>query len=196
LHRFSGVVQGWLTTIESAFSDDEDDARDKQKRATEKRRAREHPIVPALIPAYLNDLEEAEGRRVKLEARLKAAAAIADDEDDFVAETLSPEDLKNLRVELAAAKRQVKRVERAFLDCLREAVAKLSAEFQEALVLRILKADLHDRLDDEVAAGRRDLINRYRAWADKYAIPLQDLEAQRDAATTRLNGYLEELGYV
>ncbi|MGA2830498.1 MAG: class I SAM-dependent DNA methyltransferase [Streptosporangiaceae bacterium] len=36
-HGFSGVIQGWLTTIEAAFGEDDDeDVRDKQKRAAER----------------------------------------------------------------------------------------------------------------------------------------------------------------
>ena len=78
-HRFSGVVQGWLTTIEAAFADDEDEVRDKQKRAAEKRKAREHRVVPVLIPDYLTALEEAEARRADLDAQLKAATAAPDE---------------------------------------------------------------------------------------------------------------------
>ena len=82
-HRFSGVVQGWLTTIEAAFADDgEDDAKDKQRQAAEKRKAREHRVVPVLIPDYLTALEEAEARRTELDAQIKAATVTPDDEDD------------------------------------------------------------------------------------------------------------------
>src|SRR5262249_27645498 len=80
-HRFSGVVQGWLTTLEAAFAEDEDEdeARDKQKRVAEKRKAREHRIVPVLIPDYLNALDEAEARRADLEAQIKAATTTDDE---------------------------------------------------------------------------------------------------------------------
>ena len=51
LHGFEGVVEGWLTTIESAFELDEEEVEywDKQKIAAEKRKARDHRVVPALI---------------------------------------------------------------------------------------------------------------------------------------------------
>ena len=61
-HKFSGVVQGWLTTIEAAIDpDEEDETRDKQRAAAERRRAREHSVVPLLIPDYLEALEEGRG---------------------------------------------------------------------------------------------------------------------------------------
>jgi len=193
-HRFSGVVQGWLTTIEAAFADDEDeDARDKQKRAAEKRKAREHRVVPVLIPDYLTALEEAEARRAELDAQVKGAAAIPDDEDD--AETLSPDELKKLKADLAAAKRSVKHLEAEFLARLKQAVVKLDADSSEALVRGILNADLQDRLDAEVASGRRALTDRYRTWADKYAVPLPDFLSQRDVLAARFDVYLGELGY-
>ena len=49
---------------------------------------------------------------------------------------------------------------------------KLDAETEEALVVRVFKSDLQERLDAKVTAGRRALIDRYRTWADKYAITL------------------------
>ena len=60
-HGFHGVVQGWLTTIEAAFTDDEgEDNRDKQKREAEKREFANTAWFLALLPDYLTALEEAE----------------------------------------------------------------------------------------------------------------------------------------
>lgn len=195
-HGFNGVVQGWLTTIEAAFAEDEeDDARDKQKREVEKRKAREHRVVPAMLPDYLTALEEAEARRAGLDAQVKAALATSDDEDGPFAETSDPTELKNLRADLAEAKRQLKRLEKEFLDRLKIAVTELNNDSEMTLVLRILKCDLQDRLDADIESGRRSLADRYRAWADKYAVTLLDLESQRIAAATNLNGYFKDLGY-
>ena len=63
------------------------------------------------------------------------------------------------------------------------------------MVRQILKADLKKRLDTEFATGPRALADRYRTWADKYAIPLVDLEARRSAAEARFSVYLKDLGY-
>ena len=128
---------------------------------------------------------------------LKAATATSDeDEDEDSAETISLEDLKTLKADLAAAKRQLKQLETQFLDRLRTAVMKLGPESEQMLVLRILKSDLQDRLDAEVDSGRRALVERYRSWVHKYAATLRDLQARRDTAAARLSGSLEELGYV
>ena len=168
-------MQGWLTTIEAAFADDgEDDAKDKQRQAAEKRKAREHRVVPVLIPDYLTALEEAEARRTELDAQIKAATVTPDDEDDVSPETLGTAELKNLKADLTTVRSRVKRLENEFVERLRQAVVKLDAETEEALVVRILKSDLQERLDAKVTAGRRALIDRYRTWADKYAITLSE----------------------
>ena len=201
--QFSGVVQGWLTTIEAAFdTEGEENVRDKQRLAAEKRRAREHGAVPLLIPDYLTALEKAEARRADLDAQVKAATAKpAEDEDeaddDVSAETsVSPEELKKLKSDLAEARREVKRLEADFLNQLRNRVGHLDASAEELLVRHILKADLKKRLDAEFAVGPRALAARYRTWADKYAVPLVDLEARRSAADARFTAYLADLGYV
>jgi type I restriction enzyme M protein len=74
-------------------------------------------------------------------------------------------------------------------------VLKLDADSEEALVHRILKSDLQDRLNTEAAVGRRSLVTRYRAWADKYAATLRDLESQRNAVAADLDVYLQGFGY-
>lgn len=199
--KFSGVVQGWLTTIEAAFeTEGEENVRDKQRLSAEKRRAREHSAVPLLIPDYLNALEQAEARRADLDAQVKAATVKpAEDEDleddDVSAETLSPAELKKLKSDLAEAKREVKRLEADFLNRLKDKVGQLNPSAEETLVRQILKADLKKRLDSEFAVGPRMLADRYRTWADKYAVPLVDLEDRRSVAEARFAAYLKDLGY-
>jgi type I restriction enzyme M protein len=195
-HGFNGVVQGWLTTIDAAFSEDEEgDPRDKQKREAEKRKSREHRVVPALLPEYLTALEEAEARRADLDAQVKALTATPDEDDDTSAETPDPAELKTLKAGLTDARRDLKRLEKEFLTRLKTAAAKLDANSEQVLVRSVLLADLQDRLAAEVGLGRRALIDRYRTWAEKYAVTLRDLEGQRDASAAQLDGYLKELGY-
>jgi type I restriction enzyme M protein len=202
-HKFSGVVQGWLTTIEAAFdTEGEENVRDRQRLAAEKRRAREHSAVPRLVPGYLSALERAEARRADLDAQVKSATTKPtedeDDADDDVSAEAPPDPagLKKLKSDLAAAKSEVKRLEADFLNQLRDRVGQLGASDEELLVRQILKADLKKRLDAEFAAGPRMLADRYCTWANKYAVPLVDLEARRSVAEARFSTYLKDLGYV
>ena len=50
-------------------------------------------------------------------------------------------------------------------------------------------------LDAYVTAHRQQIIAALENWWDKYAVPLHQIEAERDAATTKLAGFLKDLGY-
>nr|WP_062337396.1 class I SAM-dependent DNA methyltransferase [Herbidospora sakaeratensis] len=201
LNGFEGVVEGWLTTIESAFALNEDDAEywDKQKIAAEKRKARDHRLVPAVIPDYLAELDEAEAAYAELNAELKAATAKpADDDeeaDELAEDQLSEADLKALKSRTAAARKKVSALEGHCLPRLRMAVGALDETARRDLVLEVLRLQLSTRLISRTNSARRLLEVAFRGWADKYAVTLHELEAQREAAAARLNGYLKELGY-
>jgi type I restriction enzyme M protein len=195
--KFSGVVQSWLANIEAAFENEEDESKNTQRIAAEKRKAREHSAVLHLIPRYVTDLEAAEARRADLYAQVKATTAKPDDEDesDDTAEAIDPAELKKLIADLAEAKRQVKCLENDFLNQMRGAIGTLSADSTESLVRTVLKADLKRRLTASFAVGPRTLTARYRVWADKYAITLPTLESARSHATAQVETYLKVLGY-
>lgn len=199
---FRGVVESWLTTIEAAFDpEDEATVKDKQRLAREKRRAREHPCVPHLIPDYLQSLEEAEARRDDLDAQVKAATAKPSDDEDADAEddddtpAISAAELKKLKSDLAAARKTVKSLENEFLDRLKVSIGQLDDDSAEDLVRTVLQEDLELRLAAEFAVGPRTLTDRYRTWASKYAIPLTELESRRSEAEARFSSYLKDLGY-
>ncbi|WP_084962938.1 HsdM family class I SAM-dependent methyltransferase [Thermoactinospora rubra] len=201
LNGFEGVVEGWLTTIESAFALDEEDVEywDKQKVAAEKRKARDHRVVPALIPDYLAELEEAETAYAELNAQLKAATAKPSEEDEEADEPaedqLSEAELKALKARTAAARKKVAVLEGHFLPRLRMAYAALDDDSRRDLVLDVLRSQLASRLESRTAAARRLLEGAFRTWADKYAVTLRELEAKREAAAAQLGACLKELGY-
>jgi type I restriction enzyme M protein len=198
---FEGVVEGWITTIESAFTLDEEESAywDKQKIAVEKRKARDHRVVPALIPDYLTELEEADGRYTELNAQYKAATAKSDEDDEEAEEPseaqLSADDLKTLKADVAAARRKVSRLEGDFMPRLRMAALSLDADQRRDLVLSVLRNQLATRLNFRMAATRRLLETAFRTWGDKYAVTLRQLEDRRETAAKQLESYLKELGY-
>ncbi|WP_440072305.1 N-6 DNA methylase [Streptosporangium sp. OZ121] len=204
LNGFEGVVEGWLTTIESAFELDEEEVEywDKQKIAAEKRKARDHRVVPALIPDYLAELEEAEATYAELNAQFKAATAKpaeedeeTDEPDESAEDRLSDDELKDLKARTAAARKKVSTLESHFLPRLRMAVGALDGDARRDLVIGVLRSQLTSRLESRTVAARRLAEAAFRTWVDKYAVTLRDLEAQREAAAARLKSYLKELGY-
>ncbi|WP_182903754.1 class I SAM-dependent DNA methyltransferase [Microbispora sp. H10830] len=201
LNGFEGVVEGWLTTIESAFELDEEELEywDKQRVAAEKRKARDHRVVPALIPDYLAELEEAEAEYAELNAQYKAATAKPSEEDEEAdepaEEQLSEAELKALKSRTATARKKVGALEDHFLPRLRMAAAALGHGSRRNLVLGVFRSQLSSRLESRTSAARRLFEGAFRTWGDKYAVTLRDLEAQREAAAARLDVYLKELGY-
>jgi len=200
---FPGVVDRWVANIESAFEDPPEDADAKAmaRIRAEQRKAREHRLVPALIPAYVAELEAAEMLAAELDAHVKGATAKkpADDEDETDAdedqEVLTPAQLRKVRADLKEAKAKVSELRAQFIKELKRAATELDEAGAQKLVLQFLDQDLVARLERFVNAKRRLLVDAYRTWGEKYAITLADLEAQRDAAAVRLEGFLKELGY-
>lgn len=197
-HGFGGLVDGWLTTIAALLTDEDG----KAASATERRKAFEHRLVPALLPDYLAELKQAEQVRAELDARIKAGVPKSDvdeDDDDSSAEepedTLSPAELKRLKSELTAAKERGRKLEQELLTRLGSAVAELSEDQRRGTVLGILADDLAERLERYITIHRRELIDSFTNWKNKYAVSLSQIAQERDAAAARLADYLQELGY-
>jgi type I restriction enzyme M protein len=187
---FAAVVDGWVTTITTAIED-------KASKAD----PFDHPLVPALLPAYLDELAAVEAKRAELDAKLKAATTADDDEDgeeddgDEGEDALSAADLADLRKELTKVKRQQKDMHRDFVTTLEKARSELTTADEWDLVLRLTKDVLVEHLDGYVTAHRRKLIATLENWWDKYAVSLHELEAAHAAAAAKLTGYLKDLGY-
>ncbi|MFG3504075.1 N-6 DNA methylase [Streptomyces sp. NPDC047821] len=205
LTDFPGVVDRWVAGIESAFAEPPEnaDARTMARIRAAQRKAREHRLVPELIPAYVERLEAAEVLVAELDVRIKAGspprkakATDGEEEEEADLSTVLPaKELTRLKRELTAAKRELIGVRAGFLSELRTAAGHLTAEQAQQIVLRFLKADLRVRMDRFLAADRRAMVDAYRTWGGKYAVPLHDLEREREASAERLRGHLEALGY-
>jgi len=103
---------------------------------------------------------------------------------------------KELKRELAAAKKALKALHKTFAERLEETCAALRPDEVSGLVLRILKAELRKELDRYVTAHRQRVVAAVENWWDKYRVTVRDIEKERDAAKDQLAAYLDELGYV
>ena len=185
-HGFTGVIDGWVTTITTAMED-----------SNTKTDPLEHKLVLELLPSYLDELAAVEARRAELDAQLKAATTTDEDEDDESGndEALSPAELTALKRQLAGVKKQQKSVQQEFITKLGKAHAELTGAQERDLVLRLARNDVVIHLNTYVTAHRQQMIAALENWWDKYAVPLHQLEADRDAARNKLTGFLKELGY-
>ncbi|MET7607441.1 class I SAM-dependent DNA methyltransferase [Streptomyces avermitilis] len=198
---FRAVIDRWVANIESAFDEPEDaDSKTLARLRTDQRRARGHRLVPVLIPSYVAALEAAEALATDLDARIKAATpkrAIDEDEGMFEEpmETLNPAQMRHLKSELREAKGRVKSLRATFIAELKSGANALPDTEARGYVLRFLNDDLRARLSRFSSVGLHSLVNVYKTWGEKYAVTLDDLEAQREAAAARLALYLKEIGY-
>ena len=128
-HGFTGVVDGWVTTITTAMED-----------TRRKADPLDHKLVPELLPSYLDELAAVEAQRAELDAQVKTGPATGDEDDEELAddaETLSPAELAVLKKQLAVVKRQQKAMHQEFITKLGKARAELTAAQERDLVLRL-----------------------------------------------------------
>ncbi len=221
---FGGVVDGWVETVQTALAPEPDPRTGKERKRSgaERRQAYDHKVVAAIVPEFLAELAAADARKADLDAKWKAAQAAeaaevgeADGEGESETESgepaLTEDELDQLKKQRTKANALVKQLEADFwypwppagqptlgeepprLFRAREA---LDAEAERRVVLGVLKDDLAAKLEGHVARRRRELIAAVRAWDDKYAVSLRDIEARRTEAAATLEGFLKELGYV
>jgi type I restriction enzyme M protein len=185
-HGFTGVVDGWVTTITTAIEDSD-----------AKTDPLDHRLVPELLPSYLEELSAVETRRVDLDAQIKAATSSGDADDNELGdeEGLSPAELAALKKDLAAVKKQQRAMQQEFITKLGKARAELTATEEHDLVLRLAKNDVTYHLDAYATAHRQEIIATLEKWWDKYALPLDQIEAERAAATAKFSAFLKDLGY-
>ncbi len=190
---FEGLVEGWVDTILDALNADD-------KKQAAKLNPLDHKLVQRLLPDYLQELEQAEARKAELEGRLEASQTKTnDEEDDEESENeaaLTEAEIKALKKQLTASKKQLKQLRSQLGQRLTEAHLALSPQEAEQLVLDIACDDLARQLERYVTAHRQAVIAAVENWWDKYKVTAREIEAERDAAKAKLDGFLKELGYV
>jgi type I restriction enzyme M protein len=188
-HGFDGVIDGWVTTIETVMED-------------EKSRSDplDHRLVPKLVPKYLDEMEACEAQRTELEAQIKAATVptVEDDElaEEGAEETVSPTELRSLKGELTRLNKRQRELKRQFIATLNKARADLAESEEEGVVIGAWREDLSAYLGACVTTQRHQVIAGLENWWDKYAVSLSDLDVKYSSAATQLASRLEELGYV
>ncbi len=127
--------------------------------------------------------------------RFKVAGVVASwwDEVKYELRTLSL--YKEIKKQLAQAKGILRTLKKEVEKRLSAKRAVLTDEDCQGLVLAIFKDGLTAELERYVTAHRQQVIVEVENWWDKYRVTLQDIEAQRDAASQRLSEFLHSLGY-
>jgi type I restriction enzyme M protein len=182
-HGFTGVVDGWVTTITTAMEDNS------------KADPLNHKLVPELLPSYLQELSAVEASRAELDAQIKAATPPGDEDEEPCDDILSPGELAALKKDLAGVKNQQKAMMQEFITRLGKARAELTATQERDLVIRLAKNDVMAHLDGYVTTHRQQIIAALEIWWDKYAVSLHQIEAERHSTTAELAILFKDLGY-
>lgn len=182
---YGGVFEGWLTTITAALEDEKSSAA-----------VLEHKLIPRLLPAYIDELVQAEEEVESLEATLQAAQPQEADEDGGEEEpSVDEAEIKALRRDLTAARKRLKTLKNSLAERLEEARSTTSDEEAKSIVLDVLKAELDSLLEASFARHRAEIVRQLELWWDKYRIPLREIDEQRDVARAGLLDFIERLGY-
>ncbi|NDZ15552.1 restriction endonuclease subunit M [Variovorax sp. WS11] len=187
-----GVVDAWRISIRTGIDDDQSNGNPLG-----------HKLVKLLMGDFVDALAELEVRKAELDSQIKAATPDKVERED--GEEAEPSDdelavddaqLKEWKRQLVALKKEVKAKEQGFAQRLDGAVDALDDAGAATLLLAVLRNDMQAILDRYVSAQRRQVIETYETWWDKYRVTLNDIEQDRKGAATELDSFLRALGYV
>jgi type I restriction enzyme M protein len=194
---FKGLIDGWVATIRAAI--DDTNAQSDGARID----PLSHKLVVRLLPDFIQEVADAEAKKVELESRLEATKKDEAEEEsddlefeDLYEEALTDLEIKAIKKDLAVAKRNVSALKAEIIKRLEQANAFLSSEESQQLVLSIARSDLAAQLDRYVTAHRQQVIAAVQTWWDKYHITLVEIERERDSAAHKLSDFMRVLGYV
>ena len=183
---FYGLVDSWIGSLRAAVEGEEE--RNGEEPLN-------HPLVRHLLPEYLERLGALEAAVADLKARVAEAQEESEEEQE---EPLSQGlvDLKVLRADLRTRRTELRALQGELLERLEAARAALGPEAAQALVLGIERERLEAELGRYAAARRQEAVAAVENWWDKYHVSLREIEEEREIAVARLEGFVEELGYV
>ncbi len=183
----AGAVESWVTTIVTAL---EDEAGGDPLG---------HRLVRRMLGDFLDEVAQAEARFAELDGTIKAAERSGDDDEDAEPsdddEALTDEQLKALKKKRTAAKKHLNQLKASLAARLETTRRKLDGPQTRDLVLAMFREVLEDELDRRVTAHRQAIVATVERWWSKYRVTLRTLEAERDAAKAKLDGFLKGLGY-
>jgi type I restriction enzyme M protein len=145
------------------------------------------------------ELEEAASKYADNNARYKAATANPGEDDEGAGlpeKALTKAELKQLKDEVAEARRDLALIEGDFISRLTSAIDELDEESTMKLVLEVFERSLYARLNSLIKAALHEIEKAFRVVGEKYALTLRELAQRQETAAARLEHHLTELGYV
>jgi type I restriction enzyme M protein len=179
---YQGLVDAWVTTVLDALEEEKS-----------KVDPLDHKVARALLPDYLDAIASSEADVAELDSTIKAATP--SDDEEAAEDALSEAEIKRLKSNLSATRKQLKADKAAFVQRLSSASEALDSVAARGLIVDAFRDDILREADERVDRHRRDIVAAFDTWWDKYKVTLENLEAERAAAAAILAGLLKELGY-
>jgi type I restriction enzyme M protein len=184
---FEGLIESWMASVRAAAEAD-GNGRDGGDPLA-------HPLVEHLLPGYLDKLDALAARDAELKAQVAEGKRLQEEEDADPDEVPTDEELTAMRREQRQVRKERRALQQAFIDRLASAHAEVDTDQARDLVLAIARERLEAELARYATEKQQALVEVLETLWDKYHVSLRELEAERDAAVARLEGFVEELGY-
>ena len=177
---WKAVIEAWLTTVEASQDD---------KKAPD---LGDQIAIGLLAGPQLVNRAELADALASLDAEIKAAEALDDEDDDG---RPSPTEIKKMKSERTEAKKKLKAIDASLLDTARQTLDNMPPAEAPSEAIGILRTRIERLVADHFAAIERSTLTWYDNLTNKYGTTFQNLEAERDAAITSLKNHLTEIGY-
>ena len=100
---------------------------------------------------------------------------------------------KETKKKLANARKKYRALKAALVKRLEEARGKLSAKEDRDLILDLVRNEMAQHLDEYVAAHRQEIITTAETWWDKYAVPMDKIQRERESAANALSKLVHQV---
>jgi type I restriction enzyme M protein len=182
---YRGLIESWIATVLDALEEEK-----------AKVNPLDHNVARALLPEYLGQLATLEAEVTELDITIKAANATDDEELAEPSEDApSPAEIKRLKSQLTAAKKELRGEKAAFGHRLAQASEELDNSTARQIVLDAMERDLLIEVQDRLARHSRLMVVAFETWWDKYKVTLTELQATRENSARKLAVFLKGLGY-
>ena len=179
---WKAVIEAWLTTAEASHG---------EKNAPD---LAEQTAIKLLAGPQLASRAELAAALASLDAQIKVDEAAGNDAEPDDAGP-SPAEINEMKSERTNAKKNLKAIDSSLLATARKALNEMPAAAAPPQAIGVLQSRIEKLVTDHLADIERDTLAWYDNLVNKYATTLHELEAERDAASTRLNQHLRDLGY-
>ena len=179
---WKAVIDAWLTTAEASADD---------KNAPD---LADQIAIKLLAGSELAARTDLATELARLDAEIKAAEA-SDDENEEPDDVLIPADNKKLKSARSKTRKELKATDASLLAVARRTLDVMPPAEALPQATDVLRSRIEKLVANHFADIERSTLAWYDNLVNKYGTTLRDLEAKRDAAATRLEEHLKELGY-